>query len=114
MVQKNEKTVEAIIPETDAGNAKTKIRWDVDRMQTTYANVCNVSSTREEFTFLFGINKAWNPEKRELTVDISDRVILNPFAAKRLAILLRNIVRQHESRFGEIRLEPVVKQEENA
>jgi hypothetical protein len=114
MAQKSDKTVQAVIPETDAGNVKAKIRWDVGKMQTTYANVCNVSSTREEFTFLFGINKAWNPEQRELTVDISDRVILNPYAAKRLSLLLRNIVRQHEARFGEINLEPVAKPVENA
>jgi hypothetical protein len=113
MAQKSENTVKTAIPEAEAGNAKTTIRSNVDKMQTTYANVCNVSSTREEFTFFFGINKGWNPEQRELTVDISNRVILNPYAAKRLALMLQNIVRQHESRFGEIRLEPVVKPEEN-
>jgi predicted ATPase len=85
MAQKNEKTVQASLPGADADNVKATIRWDVAKMQTTYANVCNVSSTREEFTLLFGINKTWNPEQRELTVDISDRVILNPFAAKRLS-----------------------------
>lgn len=114
MAQKNDRTVQAAVPGTDADNVKATIRWDVAKMQTTYANVCNVSSTREEFTLLFGINKTWNPEQRELTVDISDRVILNPFAAKRMALLLRNIVRQHESRFGEIQLEAAEKPEENA
>jgi hypothetical protein len=114
MAQRNDKTVQAAVPGADADNVKATIRWDVAKMQTTYANVCNVSSTREEFTLLFGINKTWNPEQRELTVDISDRVILNPFAAKRLSLLLRNIVRQHESRFGEIQLEAAEKPEENA
>jgi hypothetical protein len=113
MAQKNEKTVTAAIPEAEAGNAKATIRSNVDKMQTTYANVCNVSSTREEFTVFFGINKGWNPEQRELTVDISNRVILNPYAAKRLLLLLQSIVRQHESLFGEIKLEPVAKPEDN-
>lgn len=84
---------------------KTTIKWDVAKMSTSYANVCNVSSTREEFTILFGINKTWNPEQRELTVDMSDRVILNPFAAKRMALLLSNVIRQYEERYGEISIE---------
>lgn len=84
---------------------KTTIKWDVAKMSTSYANVCNVSSTREEFTILFGINKTWNPEQRELTVDMSDRIILNPFAAKRMAMLLSNVIRQYEERYGEISLE---------
>jgi hypothetical protein len=114
MAQKNDKTVQATAPGAEADGLKATIRWDVAKMQTTYANVANVSSTREEFTILFGINKTWNPEQRELTVDISDRVILNPYAAKRLSLLLRNIVRQHESRFGEIQLEAAERPEENA
>jgi hypothetical protein len=105
MVAKSEKNIQNPVIATDEEEAKAKIRWDVARMQTSYANVCNVSSTREEFTFLFGINKTWNAEQRELTVDISDRIILNPYAAKRLSLLLQNILLQHESRFGEIKLE---------
>lgn len=88
-----------------ADETKTTIKWDVASMQTSYANVCNVSSTREEFTLLFGINKTWNPEQRELTVDMSDRIILNPFAAKRMAALLANVIRQYEERYGEISME---------
>jgi len=114
MAQKNERPVQTATPAADADSVKATIRWDVAKMQTTYANVANVSSTREEFTLLFGINKTWNPEQRELTVDISDRVILNPYAAKRLSVLLRNIVQQHESRFGEIQLETAEKHGENA
>lgn len=105
MAVKNEKNVQNPVTVTDEETAKTKIRWDVAKMQTSYANVCNVSSTHEEFTLLFGINKTWNAEQRELTVDISDRIILNPYAAKRLALLMQNIVLQHEERFGEIKLE---------
>ena len=105
MAQKIERNLPDPETRADAENTKATIRWDVAKMQTSYANVCNVSSTREEFTFLFGINKTWNPEQRELTVDISDRIILNSYAAKRLAVLLQNTVLQHENRFGEIKLE---------
>ncbi len=100
--QKKENDATQEVPAAGSDDMKTTIKWDVAKMSTSYANVCNVSSTREEFTILFGINKTWNPEQRELTVDMSDRVILNPFAAKRMALLLSNVIRQYEDRYGEI------------
>ncbi|MFW6237325.1 MAG: DUF3467 domain-containing protein [Desulfosudaceae bacterium] len=105
MAQKKDGDAAKNTPAAGGEETKTTIKWDVAEMQTSYANVCNVSSTREEFTLLFGINKTWNPEQRELTVDMSDRIILNPFAAKRLAMLLSNVIRQYEERYGEISLE---------
>ncbi|MFT6914971.1 MAG: hypothetical protein ACJAWL_001270 [Motiliproteus sp.] len=81
------------------------VKWDGSRMDSTYANVCNVSSTQEEFTLLFGMNQSWNPEQSQLTIDLSDRIILNTFVAKRLAALLNNVVSKHEAQFGEINIE---------
>ena len=69
-------------------------------MKSSYANVCNVASTREEVVLLFGLNQAWHGGKREVTVQLTDRIILTPFAAKRLSLLLNNLIREHESRFG--------------
>jgi len=82
-----------------------QIRWDGSSMKTTYANVCNVSSTREEVALMFGINKNWHPSQKDLVIELSDRVIINPFAAKRLAILLANTMAEYEKRFGTIDLE---------
>lgn len=61
---------------------QTTINWDGSKMRSTYANVCNVSSTREEVTLLFGINKNWHAGQKDLTVELSDRMVLNPYAAK--------------------------------
>jgi hypothetical protein len=77
-----------------------KIKWDDGKMRSVYANVCNVASTREEVVVLFGTNQAWKGSEEEVTVELSDRVILSPFAAKRLALLLNNVVSQYEARFG--------------
>lgn len=82
-----------------------QIRWDGSRMRTTYANVCNVSSTREEVALMFGVNKNWHPSQKDLVIELSDRVIINPYAAKRLAILLANTMNEYEKRFGVINLE---------
>jgi hypothetical protein len=90
-----------------AGNVKTTpvLRWDDSRMTSTYANVCNVSSTREEVTLLFGTNQSWYTGQQELTIQLTERIILNPFAAKRLSSLLNNIMKEYESRFGELKIE---------
>jgi hypothetical protein len=76
------------------------VKWDDSSMKSAYANVCNVSSTREEVVILFGTNQAWKGTEEQVTVQLSDRVILSPFAAKRLSLLLNNVVAQYEQRFG--------------
>lgn len=74
-------------------------------MRSSYANICNVSSSREEVTLLFGTNQNWHAGQKELAVELSDRIILNPYAAKRLAVLLTNTMQEYEKRFGELRLD---------
>ncbi|OLC13093.1 MAG: hypothetical protein AUH29_14535 [Candidatus Rokubacteria bacterium 13_1_40CM_69_27] len=92
-------------PTQRAGGATPKIRWDDSSLKSSYANVCNVSSTREEVVLVFGINQAWERGQNELHVQLTDRIILSPFAAKRLAGLLANVVREYESRFGALNVE---------
>ena len=95
--------------ETGEGNptakSGTKVKWDDSKMKSTYANVCNVASTREEVTLLFGTNQTWHSGGAEVTVELTDRVILNPFAAKRLTALLNTVVAQYENKFGAIDLD---------
>lgn len=79
-----------------------KVHWDDSNMQAAYANVCNASCTREEFTLLFGTNQTWRPAQRDLTVQLSHRIMLSPFAAKRLALLLDATLKRYEQSFGEI------------
>ncbi len=89
----------------DEGGGQVKINWDDSSMDSTYANVCNVSSTREEVVLVFGVNQAWNREQREVTVQLSNRMIISPFAAKRLAMLLNGVLKEYESRFGELKID---------
>ena len=88
--------------EAPAEGAVPTIRWDDSTMGTSYANVCNVSSSREEVTLLFGTNQTWHTGTQEFSIKLSDRVIISPFAAKRLLVLLQNVVGQYEARFGQL------------
>ncbi len=88
--------------EVEVGSpAVPTVNWDDSQMRTSYANVVNASSTREEVTLFFGTNLTWNPtETREFHVRLSDRIVLNPYAAKRLLTLLGAILKEYEARFG--------------
>ncbi len=79
-----------------------KIRWNDKNMRNTYANVCNVSSTKEEVTLLFGTNQAWRQGQEEVSIDLSDRIMMSPYAAKRMQVLLGNVVDEYEKRFGSL------------
>jgi len=81
-----------------------QVKWDDTNMKSSYANVCNVMSTREEVVMMFGVNQAWQAGTKEVTVQLTDRIILSPHAAKRLSLLLTNIVKQYEDRFGQLNI----------
>jgi hypothetical protein len=96
--------------ESKAAVQDTKIKWDDAQMKSSYANVCNVTSTREEVVMLFGINQAWNRGQKEVTIQLTDRIIISPYAAKRLVALLDGVVKEYEKRFGALNVEgPVAK-----
>mgnify|MGYP003622586243 CR=1 FL=1 len=79
-----------------------KINWDDTQMKSSYANVCNAVGTREEVVLFFGLGNPSQSGGPEITVSLSQRVILSPFAAKRLATLLNNVVTQYEARWGSL------------
>lgn len=76
------------------------VRFDDTGITNVYANVCSVSSSREEVVLVFGMNHAWERAAAEVRVKLNSRVILSPFAAKRLALLLDSVMKQYEARFG--------------
>jgi Protein of unknown function (DUF3467) len=83
----------------------TRVNWDDSKMATTFANVVNVLVTREELTLLFGMNQTWNTsQSKELTVQLSNRIVLTPYAAKRLLTLLTARMRDYEERVGPLTL----------
>ena len=93
----------AQVPKPVSPASAPNVVWDDSRMQTTYANVCNVLGTREEVMLLFGANQGWHGTQKEVSVLLSERIVLNPYAAKRLLLLLGRGIKEHEARFGELK-----------
>src|SRR6266850_2249724 len=91
--------------EAKAAPQGARIKWDDSAMKSSYANVCNVTSTREEVVMLFGINQAWNAGQMVVTMQLTDRIIISPYAAKRLVALLDGVVKEYEKRFGTLSVE---------
>ncbi len=92
--------------EPPARSGAPTVKWDTSEMKTTYANAVNAISTLEEVTLFFGTNHSWNFENaQEVKVQLSDRIVLNPYAAKRLWTILGSVLTEYESRFGALNLE---------
>jgi len=75
-------------------------------MISAYANVSNVAGGQEEIVLLFGMNQSWQAGQKEIKIQLSDRIVLSPFAAKRLANLLKNVLANYEAQYGKLGLEP--------
>jgi hypothetical protein len=80
-----------------------QIKWQTQALKSTYANFCNASSTREEVVLNFGVNHNWDRGGAEVEIELEHRIVLSPFAAKRLSDLLLRLMAEYESRYGELR-----------
>jgi hypothetical protein len=105
MSDKDKKTEAAEADKTVAVGGQRKIRWDDSNMRSVYANVCNVTGTREEVVLLFGMNQAWHSGQAEVTIQLADRIVLSPFVAKRLSVLLNNVIQDYESKYGSLKID---------
>jgi Protein of unknown function (DUF3467) len=89
---------------TAAAPAQQGVPIDISRARTAYSNFCRVTGTPEELVIDFGLNTQAQPMPTE-PIEISDRIVLNYFTAKRLLGALHMSVQRHESAFGTIEVD---------
>lgn len=84
-----------------------QLRIDESKMHNTYANTIRTSTTADEVVLDFGMNLPVQGPANEaaLLFTVGSRVVMNWQGAKRLAISLGQVIRQHEERNGEIPLQ---------
>ncbi len=91
------------------GQQQVRVRIDERTMTTSYANAFRTNGTAEEVMVDFGFNLVSPPgqegEQAEIIFKVNDRVILNYYSAKRLALTLSQLLRRHEEQFGELELD---------
>ena len=93
---------------TAAGDEKksSRIAWDDGKMATNFANVVNIQGTREQVELFFGTNRTWNVEAGgPMEVELTNRMILTPLAAKRMWSILTNVLREYEQRHGALKID---------
>lgn len=91
-------------PETQAGApadqaVQSKMTVNDENATACYANFCRVSSTPEELIMDLGLN----PQPMgtgDISVNVSQRIIMNHFTAKRLLSALSMALQRHEQAFG--------------
>lgn len=88
------------------GSEPRQIAWREEAMATHFANVVNVQGTREQVDLFFGTNRTWNVSTAgDVVVDLSNRIILTPLAAKRLHAVLGGVLSEYENRHGRLDVE---------
>lgn len=102
------------------GQQQVRLRVDSRDMGTSYANAFRTHGTAEEVIIDFGLNMVVQAPNQAETQDavgdsgagsgneilfkLNDRLVMNYYSAKRLAITLGQIIRRHEDQFGELKL----------
>ncbi len=99
------------------GQRQIRVRVDERKMETAYANAFRTNGTAEEVMLDFGLNMV-NPatqqqEMPEIIFQATDRIIMNYYSAKRLAITLSQLIRRHEQQFGELELDVAKRRRNN-
>jgi len=91
------------------GQQQIRLRVDEREMASTYANAFRTNGTAEEVMLDFGVNllnqAAQQQGQPEIVFKVTNRVIMNYYSAKRLAITLSQLIRRHEEQFGELELD---------
>jgi hypothetical protein len=93
--------------EKDSGQraeaSSARVSWNTSHLKSSYCNVANATSTREEVVLNFGVNQNWDRgAAADFEVQLEHRIILSPFAAKRLSDLLARLIKEYESRYGQL------------
>lgn len=82
--------------------AQPKVKWVDSNMKTNYSNAFNVFGDKQEMTFLFGTNQTLYTGQKEVTVDLSNRIVLNPVRAKAFSTMLNSVLAEYEKVYGKI------------
>ena len=82
--------------------AGSKIKFRTENLKSSYCNICNGSSTREEVVINFGVNNDWDMGRPEIDVDLQHRIVMSPYAAKRVRDMMNRLLEEHETRYGKL------------
>ncbi len=103
---KKPETVKPSVPVAPETPRQPRIKFDTAGMKSSYCNVVNATSTREEVVLNFGLNDNWEMASGEVDVQLLHRIIISPFTAERLRDLLTKLLTERAARFGNLNQTP--------
>jgi Protein of unknown function (DUF3467) len=80
----------------------TALTFDTTQIKSSYANFANLDGSREEIVLNFGMDRSWDAAGGQRQIELNHRVILSPFAAKRLALMMTEFVASYEAKYGKL------------
>lgn len=85
-----------------------QVQVDVTKMQSIYCNFfrLSLSSSTEEVLMDVGLHTGILTPGGMEPINLSHRLVLNPYVAKRLLESLKQIVARHEQAFGVLEVDP--------
>jgi hypothetical protein len=95
-------TAEAAARARAATVPPSQVQLDTTQLKSSYCNVCNGTSTREEVVINFGVNDSWDMGHEKLKVQLQHRIVMSPHAAKRLRDMMNRLIDEHETRYGKL------------
>ena len=93
-----------------AGTGKVRLRIEDNNVPMRYANSFRTNVTPEDIIIDFGMNSVTKANRTgqgveaEILFKINEKMVVNYYTAKRLAITLARLVKVYENRFGELKL----------
>ena len=91
------------------GQSQVRLRIDERNMRTSYANAFRTGETAEEIIMDFGLNSTRPSTEQqgqpEIVFSANERIIMNYYSAKRLALTLGQIIQRYEQQFGPLEMD---------
>jgi hypothetical protein len=78
---------------------RQQVNVDASKAQTAYSNFCRVTGTPEELIIDFGLNTQ-PMGVASAPIEISERIVMNYYTAKRMMAALHMSLQRHEATFG--------------
>ncbi|MFP4434087.1 MAG: DUF3467 domain-containing protein [Planctomycetota bacterium] len=98
------------------GQQQVRLQVDERELKTSYANAFRTNGTAEEVMLDFGLNlaaPAAEGQQPTIVFKVQDRIFMNYYSAKRLAITLSQLIRRHEEQFGELEMDVNKRRQDN-
>src|ERR1051326_5888437 len=95
-------------PQGQTSQQQVQVTLREDKVVNVYSNVSRVAMGPQAEEVILDLGTMMHDSQRPeaLTMEVSARVFMSPFAAKKLALTLSQAIQRYEQQFGAVELDP--------